>query len=37
MVKKNNAAAKGDLITFPFATRVTVSDKLYKIMETEYA
>lgn len=30
-------ASKGDLLTLPFATRVTASDKLYKIVETSNA
>lgn len=30
-------AKKGDKITFPFAVKVTPSDKLYKIVATEYA
>lgn len=30
---ENNQALKGDLITFPFATKVTAADKLYKIVE----
>ncbi|HET9056828.1 MAG TPA: peptidase U32 family protein [Chitinophagaceae bacterium] len=35
--EKNETATKGDLITFPFATRVTASDKLYKIVEVANA
>lgn len=35
--EKNGAASKGDLITFPFATKVTASDKLYKIVEVTNA
>lgn len=31
---KNNIAVKGDKITFPFGTKVTPRDKLYKIVET---
>lgn len=30
---ENNQALKGDLITLPFATKVTAADKLYKIVE----
>jgi putative protease len=30
--KDGNEAAKGDKITFPFATKVTASDKLYKVI-----
>lgn len=30
---KHNEALKGDLITFPFATRVTANDKLFKIVQ----
>jgi len=30
-------ATKGDKITFPFATKVTAKDKLYKIIETDHA
>lgn len=32
-----NIASKGDKITFPFATKVTPADKLYKIVEAAYA
>lgn len=32
--KENNEAVKGDKITFPFANKITVNDKLYKIIET---
>lgn len=35
--EENETAAKGDLITFPVATRVTSSDKLYKIVEVTNA
>lgn len=31
---KGNMAVKGDKITFPFNTKVTAQDKLYKIVET---
>jgi putative protease len=31
---KGNIAVKGDKITFPFGTKVTAQDKLYKIIET---
>lgn len=31
---KGNIAVKGDKITFPFGTKVTAQDKLYKIVET---
>lgn len=34
---ENNEAAKGDLITLPFTTKVTASDKLYKIVEAANA
>ena len=30
---EKSKALKGDLVTFPFATKVTASDKLYKIVE----
>jgi putative protease len=30
-------ATKGDLITFPFATKVTASDKLFKVVEEVHA
>jgi putative protease len=33
----NETATKGDLITFPFATRVTAADKLYKMVEVNNA
>jgi putative protease len=32
--KENKEATKGDTITFPFATKITKQDKLYKIVET---
>lgn len=32
-----NIASKGDKITFPFATKVTPADKLYKIVEAAHA
>ena len=32
-----NEAVKGDKITFPFATKITPADKLYKIVEASYA
>jgi len=32
--KENKEAVKGDKITFPFGTKVTPQDKLYKIVET---
>ncbi len=32
--EKGNMAVKGDKITFPFNTKVTAQDKLYKIIET---
>ena len=35
--KKNNSATKGDLVTFPLPFRIRLSDKLYKIVKTEYA
>ena len=35
--KKNKAAKKGDLVTFPFETKVTASDKLYKIVGSDHA
>lgn len=35
--KEGTAAGKGDKITFPFQSKVTVHDKLYKIIETPYA
>jgi putative protease len=31
---EGNIAVKGDKITFPFASKVTLQDKLYKIIET---
>jgi len=34
---ENSEAMKGDLITFPFATKVTAVDKLYKIVDTIHA
>jgi len=30
---KSSEALKGDLITLPFASKVTPSDKLYKIVQ----
>ncbi len=33
---KGNIAVKGDKITFPFGTKVTASDKLYKIIESSH-
>ncbi len=35
--KKNKLARKGDLVTFPFETKVTASDKLYKIVGSDHA
>lgn len=35
--KKNKHAKKGDLITFPFETKVTAADKLYKITGADHA
>ena len=35
--KKNKSARKGDLVTFPFETKVTASDKLYKIVGSDHA
>jgi hypothetical protein len=32
-----NEAVKGDKLTFPFATKVSASDKLYKIVESDNA
>lgn len=34
---EGDEASKGDKITFPFATKVTGSDKLYKIIKTGHA
>lgn len=34
---KKDVAYKGDKLTFPFATKVTASDKLYKIVESSNA
>lgn len=34
---EGNEATKGDKLTFPFATKVTASDKLYKIVEADHA
>lgn len=35
--EKNKTACKGDFISFPFATKVTTSDKLYKLVEVTIA
>jgi putative protease len=34
---QNTEASKGDLITLPFASKITASDKLYKIVEASDA
>ena len=34
---ESSEAIKGDLVTFPFATKVTAGDKLYKIVEVNNA
>jgi len=32
-----SSAGKGDLVTIPFARKIAASDKLYKLIKTEYA